>query len=82
MIDETTMDMLVALAEACEGRMEINHVGIHSVTTDDDLNVTIHMEDGRQLRPEEVDAKQLEDAVFHWRQQHPAFFQRILGAMM
>lgn len=82
MIDETTMDMLVALAEACEGRMEINYLGIQAVTTNDDLEVTIHMEDGRQLRPEEVDAKQLEDAVFQWRQQHPAFFQRILGAMM
>lgn len=82
MIDETTMDMLVALAEACEGRMEINYAEIRAVTTNDDLEVTIHMEDGRQLQAEKVDSKQLEDAVFHWRQQHPAFFQRILGAMM
>lgn len=82
MIDETTMDMLVALAEACEGHMEIKYAGIQSVTTDEDLNVTIHMDDGRQLSPEQVDARQLEDAVFHWRQEHPAFFQRILGAMM
>lgn len=81
-MDETTLDMLVALAEACEGHMEINHAGIHKITTDEDLNVTVHLEDGTQLRPEQVSARQIEDAVFHWRQQHPAFFQRILGAMM
>lgn len=81
-MDETTLDMLVALAEACEGNMTIEYAGISKITTDDELNVTIHTQDGRQLPPEQVDARQLEDAVFHWRQEHPAFFQRILGAMM
>ena len=81
-IDDTTMDMLVALAEACEGRMEVNYDGITAITTNGDLEVTVEMADGRRLRPEECDARQLENAVFEWRQQHPGFFQRILGAMM
>lgn len=81
-MDEIMLNTLIALAEAHEGRVEINHSGIRAFTTDDDLNVTVHLEDGRQLPPEQVDAKMIDDAIYHWRGEHQSFFQQILGAMM
>lgn len=79
---EETLMTLTALAEACEGRLQLGFNGIDCITTDDDLNFLVHMQDSRQLEPWQLDKAVLEDAVFQWRQQHPAFFQRIIGSMM
>lgn len=81
-MDEITLNMLTALTDACEGHLVLNHAGIESSTSDDQLNITVKMQDGRILTPEQVDAKALADAVQHWREEHPGFFQRILGSMM
>lgn len=79
---DITESTLIALAEACEGRLQLDCHGIRQVTTDDELSITIEMEDGRRLTADEADEAQLNLAIQHWREQHPAFFQRILGAMM
>lgn len=81
-MDEITLNMLTALTDACEGHLILNHSGIESATSDDELNITIKMVDGRVLEPNRVDAKALSDAIQHWRELHPGFFQRIIGAMM
>ncbi len=81
-MDEITLNMLTALTDACEGHLVLNHAGIESSTSDEKLNITIKMQDGRVLTPEQVDVKALNDAVQHWKEEHPGFFQRILGAMM
>ncbi|MBQ0049216.1 MAG: hypothetical protein KBT12_03110 [Bacteroidales bacterium] len=79
---EENLMTLTALAEACEGCLELHNNGIARVTTDDDLNVTVEMEDGRRLRVDECDQRTIENAIFEWKKQHPVFFQRIIGAMM
>ncbi len=81
-MDEITLNMLTALTDACEGHLALNYAGIESATSDNELNITVKMQDGRILQPEQVDAKALADAIQHWREDHPGFFQRILGAMM
>ena len=81
-MDEITLNMLTALTDACEGHLVLNYAGIESSTSDENLNITIKMQDGRILQPEQVDIKALNDAVQHWKEEHPGFFQRILGAMM
>lgn len=81
-MDENTLNMLTALTDACEGYLVLNHAGIESVTSDENLNITIRMLDGRTLLPKEVSADALNEAIQHWREEHPGFFQRILGAMM
>ncbi len=81
-MDEITLNMLTALTDACEGHLVLNHAGIESATSDEELNITVKMQDGRILQPHEVDTKALSDAIQHWREEHPGFFQRILGAMM
>jgi hypothetical protein len=40
------------------------------------------MQDGRILDPAQVNVRDLNDAIQHWKEEHPGFFQRILGAMM
>ncbi|MCQ2195964.1 MAG: hypothetical protein MJZ60_00395 [Bacteroidaceae bacterium] len=81
-MDETTLTTLIALAEANEGCMPLNINGIKAVRTDDELNVYLDMEDGRTLRPGEIDQRIVDDAIIQWRQEHAAYFQRIIGAMM
>ena len=81
-MDENTLNMLTALTDACEGHQVLNNAGIESSTSDENLNITIKMQDGRVLLPEQVDVRALNDAVQHWKEEHPGFFQRILGAMM
>lgn len=81
-MDEITLNMLTALTDACEGHLILNHSGIESATSDDELNITLKMTDGRVLTPQQVDDKALTDAIQHWREQHPGFFQRIIGSMM
>lgn len=81
-MDEITLNMLTALIDACEGHLVLNYSGIESATSDDDLNITIKMQDGRTLEPQHVDDKVLNDAIQHWREEHPGFFQRIIGSMM
>ena len=81
-MDEITLNMLTALTDACEGHLVLNYAGIESSTSDENLNITIKMQDGRILLPEQVDVKALNDAVQHWKEEHLGFFQRILGAMM
>lgn len=73
---------LIAMAEACEGTLELHHSGIAFVRTNDELELSVELEDGCILSPNQVDPKVLEDAIFDWRQRHPALFQRMLGAMM
>ncbi len=79
---ETTLDTLIALAEAYEGCMPLGINGIKNVRTDEALEVYLDMEDGRTLRPNEIDQRIVDDAIIQWRQDHGAFFQRIIGAMM
>lgn len=81
-MDEITLNTLIALAEAYEGCMPMGINGIKNVRTDDELEVYIDMEDGRTLRPNEIDDRLINDAIIQWRQDHAAFFQRIIGAMM
>lgn len=81
-MDETTLDTLIALAEAYEGCMPLGISGIKNVRTDDNLNVTLEMEDGRTLNPHEVEQRLVDDAIIQWKQDHAAYFQRIIGAMM
>lgn len=81
-MDETTLNMLIALVDACEGRLELHTRGIARATSVEDYVVWLEMEDGRRLTPEEVGVRNIEDAIYDWRQQHPAFFQRIIGSMM
>ncbi len=81
-MDEITLNMLTALTDACEGHLVLNRCGIESATSDEELNITLRMQDGRTLSPEEVDARALADAIQHWREEHPGFFQRIIGSMM
>lgn len=81
-MDEITLNMLTALTDACEGHLVLNHSGIESATSDEELNITVRMQDGRILEPQRVDAKALANAIQHWREEHPGFFQRIIGSMM
>lgn len=81
-MDEITLNTLIALAEAYEGCMPMGINGIKNVRTDDELEVYIDMEDDRTLRPNEIDERLINDAIIQWRQDHAAFFQRIIGAMM
>lgn len=79
---ETTLDMLTALVYAYEGCVELNLNGIHKAWVDDNDEIFIEMQDGRVLRSDEADQSTVDEAIIQWRQAHPAFFQRILGAMM
>lgn len=81
-MDEITLNMLTALTDACEGHLVLNHAGIESATSDEDLNITVKMQDGRILPTDQVDSRALADAIQHWREQHPGFFQRVIGSMM
>ena len=49
-MDEITLNMLTALTDACEGHLVLNHSGIESATSDENLNITIKMQDGLWLR--------------------------------
>lgn len=82
MMDETTLTTLIALAEAYEGCMPLGINGIRQVRTNDELEVFLDMEDGRTLTPDEIDQRVVDDAIIQWRQDHAAYFQRIIGAMM
>lgn len=46
------------------------------------LNIILKMADERILNQQQVDANALADSIQHWREQHPGFFQRIIGSMM
>ncbi len=81
-MDETTIDTLIALAEAHEGCMPLGINGIRNVRTDDNLNLTLEMEDGRMLSPRDMEQRVIDDAIIQWKQDHAAYFQRIIGAMM
>ncbi|MBP3689418.1 MAG: hypothetical protein J6I54_05505 [Bacteroidaceae bacterium] len=82
MITDYTLNTLIALSEAHEGCIPLHHAGIAQVRTDDDLAVYIDMEDGRTLHPHEADEAQVNEAIIQWRDQHGAYFQKILGSMM
>ena len=56
-MDEITLNMLTALTDACEGHLVLNHSGIESATSDENLNITIKMQDGRILLPEQATAR-------------------------
>jgi len=73
---------LDALVQACEGNLELNCHGIVRATAGEDYETWLEMQDGRRISPRQLDKRTLEDAIFEWRQRHPAFFQRIIGAMM
>lgn len=79
---EGTLNTLIALAEAHEGRMEMHCCGILALRTDNDYNVFIDMEDGRTLTPDEIGEKLANDAIIEWKMQNQTHFQKILGAMM
>ena len=51
MVNDYTLNTLIALAEAHEGCIPLHLAGISQVRTDEDLNVYIDMEDGRTLLP-------------------------------
>lgn len=81
-MEETTLNTLIALAEAYEGCMPLGINGIKQVRTDDELEVYLDMEDGRTLSPDQIEQRIVDDAIIQWRQDHAAYFQRIIGAMM
>lgn len=82
MLTDGTIQTLIALAEAYEGRIEMKRNGVLAVRTDDSLEVYIDMEDGRTLRPQEADERVINEAIMQWREQNHTYFQKILGAMM
>lgn len=82
MLTDGTIQTLIALAEAYEGRIEMKRNGVLAVRTDDSLEVYIDMEDGRTLRPQEADERVVNEAIMQWREQNHTYFQKILGAMM
>lgn len=82
MLTDGTIQTLIALAEAYEGRIEMKRNGVLAVRTDDSLEVYIDMEDGRTLRPREADERVVNEAIMQWREQNHTYFQKILGAMM
>ena len=82
MMDEITMNILTALTDACEGHLVLNHAGIESATSDENLNITVKMQDGRVLDPNQVNVKDLKYAIQHLKEEHPGFIHTILGAMM
>lgn len=77
-----TLNTLIALAEAYEGRIELHRCGILAVRTDDDLNVFIDMEDGRTLLPHQLEERTAHEAIMQWKDQNHTYFQKIIGAMM
>ena len=79
---EYETDMLTALTLACEGKLVLNRRGIRQVSIDDHLQLSLEMEDGRVLAPEQLEQAVISDVIQTWREEHPQFFQKILGAMM
>lgn len=82
MLTDTTLQTLIALAEAYEGRIELRRNGVLAVRTDDELEVYIDMEDGRTLRPQEAEERIVNEAIMQWRETNHAYFQKIINAMM
>lgn len=82
MITESTLQTLIALAEAYEGRIELRRNGVLAVRTNNELEVEIDMEDGRTLRPQEAEERVVNEAILQWREANHTYFQKIIGAMM
>ena len=74
--------MLNAIVTAMEGEMPMGYHGFIKAYSNDGYSVTLLLEDGNEIAPEQADLQALESAIFQWRNEHMQFFQNIIGAMM
>ena len=79
---DQAMQTLYAIVMAMEGEVSMGYDGIAKAYSNDGYNVTLLLEDGREVLPEEADLETLEAAIYQWRDEHMHFFQKILNAMM
>ena len=74
--------MLNAIVTAMEGEMPMGYHGFIKAYSNDGYSVTLLLEDGNEIAPEQADLQALESAIFQWRNEHMQFFQNIISAMM
>lgn len=79
---EQAIQTLNAIVMAMEGEVAMGYHGITKAYSNDGYNVTLLLEDGREVLPEEADLETLEAAIYQWRDEHMHFFQKIINAMM
>jgi hypothetical protein len=79
---EQAIQMLNAIVTAMEGEMPMGYHGFIKAYSNDGYSVTLLLEDGNEIAPEQADLQALESAIFQWRNEHMQFFQNILSAMM
>ncbi|MCR4591646.1 MAG: hypothetical protein K5672_00635 [Bacteroidaceae bacterium] len=74
--------MLNAIVTAMEGEMPMGYHGFIKAYSNNGYSVTLLLEDGNEIAPEQADLQALESAIFQWRNEHMQFFQNIISAMM
>lgn len=74
--------MLNAIVTAMEGEMPMGYHGFIKAYSNNGYSVTLLLEDGNEIAPEQADLQALEAAIFQWRNEHMQFFQNIISAMM
>ena len=79
---EQAIQTLNAIVMAMEGDVPMGYHGFIKAYSNDGCNVTMLMEDGKEIPPEQANLDALESAIYQWRDEHLQFFQKILSAMM
>ena len=79
---EQAVQTLDAIVTAMEGEVAMGYHGFVKAFNNDKYELFLLQDDGRTVTPAEADLKQLEDAIYRWRDEHMQFFQKILGAMV
>lgn len=79
---EQAVQTLDAIVTAMEGEVQLGHHGFAKAFNNDKYELFLVKDDGCIITPQQADLKQLEDAIYQWRDEHMQFFQKILGAMM
>jgi hypothetical protein len=79
---EQAIQMLNAIVTAMEGEMPMGYHGFIKAYSNNGYSVTLLLEDGNEIAPEQADLQALESAIFQWRNEHMQFFQNIISAMM
>lgn len=79
---EQAIQTLNAIVMAMEGDVPMGYHGFIKAYSNDGYNVTMLMEDGKEISPEQANLDALESAIYQWRDEHLQFFQKILSAMM
>ena len=79
---EQAIQTLNAIVMAMEGDVPMGYHGFIKAYSNDGYHVTMLMEDGKEIPPEQANLDALESAIYQWRDEHMQFFQKILSAMM